>query len=388
VGVGLVVHKARLAMLTTSVLQVKFFLVPHLKALAEKYDVTLLVKNDHPEILASLDLPVRIQLVSIERQVSPLKDLQTLWALFCLFRAGRFDMVHTVNPKAGLLGILAAWLARIPVRLHTFQGETWANKKGLWRFILRSMDKAVGLFATHLTVVSESERQVLVSEGLIPTKKTTVLANGSIGGVNLDLFYPQPIVRARLREQLGYVASDVVLLFMGRLTHDKGVFELATAFERLASQCDHAKLLLVGPDEGQVHAYYAPLLSKLGNRIQLLPYTAQPHDMMQVADVLVLPSHREGFGVVVIEAAALGIPAVASRIYGISDAMVDNETGLMFEKQNVSELQAALFDMCTNEALRKRLGQQAQRRVLEQFSQTMVIQAFLDYYRTLLAGRA
>lgn len=375
--------KPKIALITTTVLQVKFFLVPHLVALAEQYDVTLIVKNDFPDILDGLRLPVKFHFVPIERAVSPKKDLVTLWALFRFLRQQRFSLIHTVNPKAGLLGIVAAWLARTPVRIHTFQGEIWANKKGLWRQILRGMDWLVGALATHLTVVSESERQVLIQEGLISARKSCVLANGSIGGVNLSLFRPQPALRNIQRAALGYRDQDVVYTFLGRLTGDKGVLELRDAFEALASEHPHAQLLLIGPDEDNIIEQYRPLCARYPDRIQFQPYTATPHVALQCADVLVLPSHREGFGVVIIEAAALGIPAIGSRIYGISDAMVHQQTGLMFTCRQVHELKACMQELLDPQR-RLSLGEQARARVQRDFDQQHVVQAFLSYYSAVL----
>ena len=381
------IPKTKIALITTTVLQVKFFLVPHLNALAKNYDVTLIVKNDFPDILASLNLPIKFHFVPIERAVSPKKDLLTLWALFCFLREQRFALVHTVNPKAGLLGIVSAWLARTPVRIHTFQGEIWANKTGLWRKILRGMDWLVGALATHLTVVSESERQVLINEGLIKQHKSCVLANGSIGGVNLSLFMPQPSLRSAQRLALGYREDDVVFTYLGRLTGDKGLLELKDAFESLAVQHPRAQLLLIGPDEDNIVQKYQSLLEKFTGRVQFQPYTATPHIALQSADVLVLPSHREGFGVVIIEAAALGIPAIGSRIYGISDATVHNQTGLMFTCREVAELQACMSQLLDPQ-LRCTLGQNAKARVQAHFDQQQVVQAFLGYYGQLLKGRS
>lgn len=379
--------KPKIALITTTVLQVKFFLVPHLNALAKHYDVTLIVKNDFPDILDSLQLPVKFHFVPIERAVSPKKDLATLWALFRFLRRQRFSLIHTVNPKAGLLGIVAAWFARTPVRIHTFQGEIWANKTGLWRQILRGMDWLVGAAATHLTVVSESERQVLIREGLITARKSCVLANGSIGGVNLELFTPRPSFRNTQRAALGYQDHDVVFTYLGRLTGDKGVLELRDAFCALASAHPHAQLLLIGPDEDNIVEQYQSLCHAHPGRVQFQPYTATPHLALQAADVLMLPSHREGFGVVIIEAAALGIPAIGSRIYGISDAMVDEQTGLMFTRGDVDELLNRMETLLNSEQ-RFRLGDQARKRVHRDFDQQQVVQAFLTYYENVLGGQA
>lgn len=289
-----------------------------------------------------------------------------------------------MNPKAGLLGIVAAWAARVPTRVHTFQGEIWANKTGLWRQLLRGMDWVVGHLASHLTVVSESERQVLINERLIPESRSTVLANGSIGGVNLEKFSANAKLREMQRQELGFLPNQIVFAYLGRLTEDKGLLELRDAFGLLAAEHEHARLLLVGPDEGDIRSKYQTLVAQYPERIKCLPYTATPHETLQVADVLVLPSHREGFGVVIIEAAALGIPAIASRIYGISDAMIEGQTGLMFSVGNVHELHSAMNKLLQSTELRSQLGHQAMVRVKAKFNQVDVVDAFVQYYKILL----
>lgn len=380
--------KKKVAVVTTSVLQVNFFLVPHLKALHEKYDVTLVLRNDFPQLLENLNLLVKIHFVSIERKVHPVKDLRTLFQLVRFFRQQQFDMVHSVNPKAGLLGMLAAWLVRVPVRAHIFQGEVWANKTGVWRFILRNLDRLVSFCSTSLTVVSQSERELLVHEKIISASKSSVLASGSIGGVDLKKFTLNPMLRQQLREQYGYASHHIVFMYLGRLTREKGLVELAQAFEKIALQNPQACLHLVGPDEDNMQQAYQPLLQAYPKQVRLLPFSEVPEQALQVADVLILPSHREGFGVVVIEAAALGIPAIGSRIYGISDALLENETGLMFEKQNANDLAGAMQIMVNQPELRTQLGLAAQARTRQCFDQELVIAAFLAYYRTLLDARA
>ncbi|HEX4916932.1 MAG TPA: glycosyltransferase family 4 protein [Limnobacter sp.] len=376
-------RRRKIAVVTTTVLQVNFFLVPHLNALQQEFDVTLVLNNDHPDLLASLKLPVRFAFVDIERKVSPWKDLLTLFQLARLFRRERFDMVHSVNPKAGLLGMLAAWLVKTPVRAHIFQGEVWANKTGVWRFILRNLDRLVSFCATHLTVVSHSERDVLVNQKIISARKSRVLANGSIGGVDLHKFQPNPEHRASLRKQYGYTEQQVVYMYLGRLTREKGLVELASAFEGLASMHPSVCLHVVGPDEDNIVDLYHNLQKNFPGRVQVLPFSRSPQLDLQVADVLMLPSHREGFGVVVIEAAALGVPSIGSRIYGISDAILDQQTGLMFTPKDPVALAHAMEQML-DPGLRDHLGRAAQLRVQQAFDQQQVLAAFIAYHRELL----
>ena len=167
----------RIVIFVTSVYMVRFFLIPHLKALSQKYDVTLILNNDAPEILASIDIPVTIINLPIERKISLFKDFQVLLKSILLFRKEKFDVVHTMTPKGGLIGIVAAFIARIPRRVHTFQGEVWVNKTGFMRILLRMLDRLVSGLSTHLTVVSHGEREFLIQEKIIDKNNKCFISN-------------------------------------------------------------------------------------------------------------------------------------------------------------------------------------------------------------------
>lgn len=373
-------NKKRVAIIVTSVLMVKFFLVPHLKSLAKIYDVTLIVKNDEPEILRSLDLPLKIIILPIERKVNFLKDIYVLILLVNKIRNQKFDLVHTFTPKAGLLGSLAAWINCIPIRIHTFQGEIWANKKGLWRLILRLSDKLVAKLSTNIIVVSESERQYLIAEKIIQENKSSVIANGSISGVNFSQFNVDKVKRASLRKLIQLTDEDILFLYVGRLNEDKGLLDLGAAFHLLSKEIQNVHLLITGPDEENIISKLSAIKEVVGNRLTFQSYTSQPQHVMQSADVLVLPSYREGFGVVVIEAAACGIPAIGSNIYGIQDAIVLGETGLFFEKQSIPDLLEKMRWMVDNSGERVLMGLKARKRVEMSFNQTDIVNATLEFY--------
>ena len=288
-----------------------------------------------------------------------------------------------MNPKAGLLGIVAAWFAGVKIRVHTFQGEFWVNKAGISRALFRLLDKLVGSLATNLLVVSASERNFLISEGLISPGKSTVLVNGSIGGVDLEIFKPNLATRTSIRANLSIGEEAVLFLYVGRLTWEKGLVELIEAFSLFPSDAQ-VFLLLVGPDEGGINAKYFKLMDSPNSRIRIAPYTTSPQSYMAASDVLVLPSHREGFGVVIIEAAATGVPAIGSSIYGISDAVQNGVTGFLFEKENIADLFEKMQRLAEDSSLRAVMGAAAAARVKKCFDQKIVVESFIDYYRLLI----
>ena len=376
----------KIAIIVTSVLMVRFFLEPHILSLSKKYDLTLILKNDYPEILKDMNLPVRVIEIPIERKISLFKDFFALFKLVFCLKKERFDLVHTITPKAGLLGAIASWVVCCPKRLHTFQGEVWATKKGIYRILLKQLDRLVGMLSTNITVVSQTERDFLVKEGVISSEKSSVLANGSIGGVNLNRFKFDKEVRENLRFQLGIKDSEIVFLYVGRLNKDKGVAELFSAFNSLIEEVDNVRLLVVGVDEDSY--YVNSVLNKfpyLSEYIKSVSYTSTPESYMSAADVLVLPSYREGFGMVVIESAAVGIPSIGSDIYGIQDAIVDNITGLLFEVGNTKALCESMKLLSQNSLMRLQMGENAYRRVVDLFDQDYVVDEMVKYYDSLLS---
>lgn len=383
----IIVERKKVCWVVTSLLIVKFFLMPHLAALSREYEVTLIVNVDDQEFLDALELPATVISVNIARKVAPWQDMKALWQLIRIFRAQRFQLVHSISPKGGLLGMLAAWIAGVPVRMHTFQGEVWANRRGWWRAVLKFMDKLVAKIATQLTVVSHSERQFLLDEGIISFRKSAVLANGSICGVDTARFYPNAIMRDNVRRENGIPDDSAVILFLGRLNRDKGVLDLAKSFAAIAATIPNAILLLVGPEEEQILEDVRQICAGYGERVKGVGFTQHPENYMAAADVLCLPSYREGFGLVIIEAAATGVPAVCSRIYGITDAVEDGKTGLLFPAGDVAALTRALLKLLEDRNLREQMGEAARARALELFPSQKIIGEMLALYGKLLSQR-
>lgn len=378
--------RKKISLVVSTPLIVHFFLRRHLRNVAERFDVTLFTAPD--EVLRrEYGESVRIVALPIERDIAPLRDLVALWGLARAFSRDRVDLVHTITPKAGLLGMLAAWLVRVPVRLHTFQGEVWLTRRGLLRALLKTFDRLVARLATHLLVVSPSERDFLIQERVVPAGKARVIGKGSVTGVDLERFRPDAAARKATREALGIAADAFVVLFVGRLDRDKGVIDLAQAFARVATKRSHIFLVFVGPDEDGLETAARKALGPHETACRFVGYTATPEWFFAAADVLSLPSYREGFGNVIIEAAACGIPAMASRIYGISDALVDGVTGLAHAPGDVDALAAVLERLAGDATLRAKLGHQAKERVERDFAQDRVCGALLAYYETLLAER-
>jgi lipopolysaccharide/colanic/teichoic acid biosynthesis glycosyltransferase/glycosyltransferase involved in cell wall biosynthesis len=375
--------KRRVCVVAASEGTVRVFLAPHLRAM-QHYDVTVAVNTGNPRLLDEIGVIGTLAPIRIERRLSPRHDLAALLALVRLFRRGRFDLVHSITPKAGLLAMTAAGLARVPVRIHTFTGQVWATRQGLSRAVLRGCDRLIARAATIVLADSPSQRDFLIREGVADGSALRVLGKGSVSGVDGARFRPDPAARQRVREDLGIPASDVVVLFVGRLTVDKGVLDLAAAFHAIAKERNDVQLLIVGADESGLQRAIGTRCGRHADRVRVLEFTNRPEAVMAAADVLCLPSYREGFGSVVIEAAACGVPAVASRIYGIVDAVVEDGTGLLHSAGDVQDLTMGLRRLIDGTRLRQELGAAARKRALADFSVERLTSAQLSLYAGLL----
>lgn len=375
---------SRVCLVVASEMTLKAFLVDHLRALAGLHDVTVVADTKDPGVLRRLGLALDVTPVAIPRAISPLRDLGALVRLWRLFRAGRFEAVHSVTPKAGLLTMLAGAAARVPVRLHVFTGQVWATRTGLARWVLKQADRLMARAATHLLADSHSQRDFLVAEGVVAPGKIEVLGAGSISGVDLARFRPDPEARARLRAELGLPEGALVFLFLGRLNQDKGVPELARAFAELAGRRREPHLLVVGPDEQGLTPSLKETLRPVLDRVRFVGFTDRPEQLMAAGDVYCLPSHREGFGTAVIEAAAAGLPAVASRIYGLTDAVVDGTTGLLHAVGDVAAIAGQMERLADDGALRAEMGRRARSRAEQEFPAARLTAEWVRLYERLL----
>lgn len=362
---------------------VQAFLRDHIKELSKNYDIYLAYnggQGEMPEILGvkeSFSFP-------IQRGISIWSDIKALRALTKYFKSRRFDIVHSVTPKAGLITSLAGRMCGIRHRVHIFTGQVWATRKGLMRALLKKMDWTIARLDNHLLVDGESQRQFLIEERVVKSSKTRVLGAGSICGANTDRFMPLIAERNKQREELGISQDKVVYTFMGRLNRDKGFFELLNAFDRLAENCTNAYLLIFGKDEENCMGRLDEFKNiKIGENFRYYGPTATPQLSLQASDVFCLPSYREGFGMSVVEASCLGLPVICSDAYGLQDTMVDNETGLRCKVGDVATLECAMRFMYENPEERKRMGDNGRARVLELFPASKIIRAWSDFYRTL-----
>ncbi len=358
------------------------FLRVHIQAAAKNYQVTVICNDTDKHLLDGLN--ARIIILPFTRKPSPWHDLRILFQLFTLYRREKFDIVHSITPKIGLLAMLASWLAHIPTRVHTFTGQVWVTKYGVKRVLLKWLDKIIGRLATCIIIDSPSQRDFLVNEKVLQKAKTKVIGAGSICGIDNERFQPNIRIREKIRNDLGIAQDAQVILFVGRLNRDKGILDLAVSFEMIAKNNKNVVLLLVGAQEDVSFDEIKELCHDGHTHIHYLPFTSTPEYYMMAADIFCLPSYREGFGMTIIEAAACEVPTVGSRIYGITDAVEDEKTGLLFTAGNITSLTQTLLRFITDQKLCQQMGKNARIRTLKLFQSSKIAEEMLSIYDALV----
>ena len=331
---------------------------------------------------------VSIVEVEMERNIAPLRDLVSLWRLWRIIRTLRPAITNVGTPKAGLLGGLAAWINRVPCRYYTLHGLRFETTKGLRRRILIFAERLACRFAHRVICVSHSTHEKAITSGLTSEEQTLVFGSGSCNGVDCSRFASTPKrvnQAAALRCQLGIPARANVVTFVGRLTVDKGIPELAEAFLKLDEKFPDQWLLLVGcfEDEDPLPVNTRKFLESHPRVIFSGP-VRDTSIYYAASDVVVLPSHREGLPTVILEAQAAGIPVVGSSATGIVDVVMHGETGLLFPTGDVSALADTLARLITDNALAARLVRAGRESVNQRFRQEAVWEAHLREYIGLL----
>lgn len=370
--------KKKIALIVSVPVTFDAFYQNHIKALQEKYDVTLIANFDQK---APVFDGVKKISINLERKPSMFSDLKTLRKMITIFRKEKFVLIHSTTPKAGFITQIAGFLTGTKFRLHIFTGQVWVSQSGIKRQALKKVDVAIASLATHLLADSKSQVDFLINESIPVDYKIKVLGEGSISGVDLEKFSPKNT--DELKIELGLMDKSFVFLFIGRLNKDKGIFDLIKSFELVQAKYPNTALLIVGSDEENIIPFIEA--HKLyGESVFYHSATPRPQDFMAMADMLCLPSYREGFGTVVIEAAACGTPTIGSRIYGLSDAIVDGKSGYLFPVGSIDGLADKMFYGIENPEILQQASEYGMKRAKEKFSDELSSGLLVDYYKSIL----
>lgn len=373
--------KPKIALVVATPISFNAFYKKHIEYLKEKYDVTLIANFSLDECVIE---NIRRIHIPIQRKPALSDDLFVLFNLIKIFKKERFLLVHSTTPKAGLLTQIAAYIAGVNVRLHTFTGQVWANKSGYKRELLKWVDRIIAYLPSNLLTDSWSQKKILEDEKIVSKGKVEVLGLGSICGVNLKKFNPiSEEKKNNFKLELNLKEDSFVYLYLGRLNKDKGILDLIQAFDIVFKSNPNAVLLLVGRDEENL----LDIIQKhnlFGISIFYKGFSNSPQNYMAMADVFCIPSYREGFGSVVIEASACGTPSIGANIYGLSDAIENNKSGLLCEVGNPGDLAEKMQRLIGDRELIKQLSYYGLIRVSEYFNDELISQLLVSYYEKLL----
>jgi len=330
--------------------------------------------------------------VPMERsKPSPIRDLSSFIKLWRFFRKARPHIVNSGTPKATLLAMTAGFLAGVPVRIYTMRSSHLINHTGFMAFALKIADAITCAFSTKVICVSPSLMEFVAGQGYCGKDKLTWLANGSSNGIDTERFDPDRVDKQAgidFRRKYGIPQNSTIIGFVGRITPEKGVDELLHAWDSIKSGREDLMLLMVGD-----HDLGAPVSETTRQKIESDPRIVLTGTLDDVVpayaamDLVVLPTHREGFGNVLMEANAMRLPAVGTRIPGCRDAIEDGVTGMLVPRRDPASLAEAILELVKNPERRLKMGQAGRERVLAKFTNEIVWNALEDIYRNLVSQK-
>ena len=359
-----------------------------LHELSQEYEVIALSSPQSELAEVARREGVKTIAVPMRREIAPVYDIMALWRLICIFRHERPQMVHSMTPKAGLLSMIAAWIACVPVRVHTFTGLVFPTSSGLLRRVLMLTDKMTCWCATHIIAEGEGVRNDLLHHG-ITKKEVSVLGFGNVRGIDLDYYALTPSVKEQageIRKRLGIADEAFTFVFVGRIVRDKGINELTEAFCHLCNERKDIYLLLVGDYEptDPLSKYSQELIGRTPHIYITKKWIDDVRSWYAAADALVFPSYREGFPNVVIEAGAMGLPSIVTDINGSREIIIDGENGVVIPSHDEMTLYHAMKGMVMNPEKAKYMGEKARPLIASRYEQGFVRSKLKEFYHHIL----
>ncbi len=365
--------KTKIALIANTSNFFSVFMLNHIEQLSKKYQIFICC-NDANKLKKKIPSNVFLININFKRGISFLSDINTFFITLIFFLKKRPNVSISFTPKIGLMVALTSYLVRTPNRIHWFTGQIWADKKNLKRMFYKILDKIIFSLSHKVLIDGISQKNFLIKENIIKKNKSTVLHKGSVGGVDVKKFKYDRQKKIKLRARYAISKNTFVFLYLGRINKDKGIIELIKAFKQIENNYD-VLLIFVGSLEDKEFNN----LFKNEKKILYFNFTTKPEDWFSVSDILCLPSHREGFGTVIIEAASCGIPSLCSNIYGLRDALIPNKTGFFHKVGNINDIKKKMVHIIKNKKLVKNYGSLARKNVLKDFKQSLITEKFIKF---------
>ncbi|MEL0650338.1 glycosyltransferase family 4 protein [Algibacter sp. TI.3.09] len=383
--------KKKIIRITTVPLSLSGLLKGQLRFMSQYFDILGISskgEDNHLEKLIELE-GIPTVAVEMTRKITPLKDLVAVYQLYKVFKKEKPFIVHSHTPKAGTLGMLAAFLAGVPHRLHTIAGLPLVEATGLKRTLLNTVESITYSCATKIYPNSYGLKDIILEEGFTKEPKLKVIANGSSNGIDTSLFDPQLFNDAdknqALRATLNIKPNDFVFVFIGRLVTDKGINELVAAFKTLHAKQNHIKLLLVGPYETELDPLLPETLEFIEqtDAVMNTGWVDDVRPYFAISNALTFPSYREGFPNVVMQAGAMELPCIVTDINGCNEIVDHEKTGLIIPVKDTEALLKAMETVLELGNASKTMGKLCRAHIVNNFERQVVWDALLSEYNTL-----
>jgi glycosyltransferase involved in cell wall biosynthesis len=381
-------QKHKIIRTSTVAMSLNYLLKGQLAFLNKHYEVIGVSGQDSDLDIVAKRENIRVVSIVMSRSINLLKDFIALVQLYLLFKKEKPQIVHSITPKAGLLSMIAAKFAGVPIRMHTFTGLIFPSKKGFFQKLLIFMDKVLCKCATHIYPEGEGVKKDLLHYK-ITSKPLKIIANGNINGIDADYFDPEAVSvkeKENLKKELGISVTDFVFIFVGRLVADKGINELITAFSKLSQENKNCKLVLVGPVEKSLDPLKQETINEIeeNKHIIAVGFQEEVRDYYAISDALVFPSYREGFPNVVLQAGAMQLPAIVTNINGCNEIIENNINGLIITVKNSEAIFAAMCLIMVSEK-HQELKNNARALVEGRYKQQLVWEELLKEYKNIEA---
>lgn len=371
--------------MTTTVAQTLSFFRGQPRLWKEEFEVTAIAgEREKLEAFAEGE-GIGYKYMPMHRDISVWSDWCCLVRWIWLLLKERPYIVHGNTPKASLLSMVAAWVTRRPVRIYMCHGLRYQGTQGRLRKVLMTMEKISCSCATQVLSVSHGTARVLVADGLCKAEKVKVVGYGSAGGIDMERFYPDAVGGDDIRGELGIERGYIVFSFVGRIVKDKGINELVRAFARLNQERGDCHLILVGGEEKELNPIDDTTRREIERNVHIhaVGRQADVRPYLNASDVFVLPSYREGFGMVLIEAGAIGLPCITTNITGCNEIIVPGENGALVDARSEEALYEEMKKWSENpDDVRKKAGN-ARRMVEERYECKKVWNLYFEEYKKL-----
>lgn len=337
---------------------------------------------------------IPVMALEMTRTIAPFKDLKSLWEFYRLCKKEKPIMVHSHTPKAGIVGMLGAKLAGVPIRLHTVAGLPLMEANGAKRKVLDLVEKLTYSSATNVYPNSKGLYDFILENNYTTGEKLKVIANGSSNGIDTEYFSRNRIsndILEKLKEELDIKSDDFVFVFVGRLVGDKGINEMVKAFKILESdeKKTNKKLLLVGSFETELDPLYDETLKEIETNPNIISvgFQSDVRPYFAISNALVFPSYREGFPNVVMQAGAMGLPSIVSNINGCNEIIVEGENGTIIPVKNVEAIQISMKKFVDDKAYFESLQSNVRIMIETRYEQQVVWNALIEEYNRLLINK-